>query len=244
MNPTEKQTRFPFIATIVAFSAIVIMLALGFWQLDRKSQKQTRLDNIEEASGASAFQLSEIVTKSDQYLDYQIKAQGTLLEPTFFIDNVIRDGRAGFYIMKPMSTNYGIVTLNYGWIPATGPRGKLPELTFEKTNEVTGILYLPTDNVLVSETNRRYGQFPALLQQVDLDEISMHLDKDVLPFTIRLNQQDEIYTREWQIVSMSPEKHLGYAIQWFGLAIAALTIYLLSVLKHLKAPKVINNEHD
>jgi cytochrome oxidase assembly protein ShyY1 len=30
---------------------------------------------------------------------------------------------------------------------------------------------------------------------------------------------------------MSPDKHLGYAVQWFGLGIAALTIYLLSLMK-------------
>lgn len=244
MQLSEKQSRFPFIATIVAFGAIVIMLILGFWQLDRKSEKEIRLNNIKKASGSSALLLSEIVQKPDDYRDYQVKANGLLLEPLFLIDNVMRDGLAGFYVLKPLSTNYGVVMLNYGWIPASGPRGTLPELEFDSIDRVTGVIYFPTDNVLVKETNSHYGQFPALLQQVDLEEVSRHLEKDVMPFTIRLNPDDSGYVREWQIMSMSPEKHLGYAIQWFGLAIAALTIYLLSVLKYLKAPNAINDEHD
>ena len=31
---------------------------------------------------------------------------------------------------------------------------------------------------------------------------------------------------------MSPEKHLGYAIQWFALALALFVIYIVVNLKH------------
>jgi surfeit locus 1 family protein len=37
--------------------------------------------------------------------------------------------------------------------------------------------------------------------------------------------------REWKVMSMQPEKHLAYAIQWFGLAVAGLTIFLISLRK-------------
>ena len=115
----------------------------------------------------------------------------------------------------------------------------MPELPALK-----GVVYLPVKNSLINETNHSYGQFPVLLQQVDLDEISLHLNEEVLPGTLRLLPDESFFVREWQAVTMSPEKHLGYAIQWFGLAIAALTVYLLSMLKWLKGPSPTSSNED
>ena len=241
MTKINHQPRFPVIATLVAFTAIVIMLLLGFWQLDRKDQKEVRLANIENATNVSALQMADIVANAESFIDFKVESSGVLLSPTFLIDNKIIDGQAGFHVLKPFETNYGVVMLNFGWLKSLGPRGVLPNLTFGSKNVARGVIYKPSDNKLVTETNINYGSFPALLQQVDLVEISRHLNKDVLPFVIRLDPDDSGYIRDWQVITMSPEKHLGYAIQWFGLAIAALTIYLLSVLKKFQAPSVKNN---
>lgn len=42
------------------------------------------------------------------------------------------------------------------------------------------------------------------------------------------------YRREWQIVPFSPERHLGYAVQWFALACALLVIYLVVNFKRIE----------
>ena len=34
------------------------------------------------------------------------------------------------------------------------------------------------------------------------------------------------YRRAWQVVPFGPERHLGYAVQWFAMASALLAIYL------------------
>ena len=38
-------------------------------------------------------------------------------------------------------------------------------------------------------------------------------------------------------VKVSPARNRGYAATWFGLAIAALTIYVLAVRKRMKGPR-------
>ncbi|MCL5256048.1 MAG: hypothetical protein M1363_08050, partial [Gammaproteobacteria bacterium] len=34
--------------------------------------------------------------------------------------------------------------------------------------------------------------------------------------------------REWPIVVMPPHRHYAYAMQWFGLALAALIVFLVA----------------
>lgn len=35
------------------------------------------------------------------------------------------------------------------------------------------------------------------------------------------------YVRDWQIVPFSPQRHLGYAFQWFALAVGMLVIFIV-----------------
>lgn len=47
--------RIPVIPTIVVAAAIVTMIALGFWQLDRKGQKEAMLARYERAQATSSL---------------------------------------------------------------------------------------------------------------------------------------------------------------------------------------------
>lgn len=247
MSNDKSNTRFPYVATLVAFLAIVIMLSLGFWQLDRKVQKEARLASVEIAKQSASIDLAEAFSDTLNYQDYVVSTEGKVLNKYFYIDNKLVNSKPGFYVLVPFSTNFGVVMVNLGWLPATGVRSDLPNFTLPSMDNVQGLLYLPLNNSLISETNNQYGEYPVLLQQVDLDEISKHLNIDILPGVLRLLPSDSEFVREWKAVTMSPDKHLGYAVQWFGLAIAALTVYLLSMLKWLHGPQPtgsINNTNN
>jgi cytochrome oxidase assembly protein ShyY1 len=235
-NNSNTKKGFPYIATVIAFLAIVIMLGLGFWQLERKAQKEARLDNIQLAQSSASIRLNDISTNINEYQDYSVSMEGEPLNSLIFIDNKLVQGRAGFHVIVPYRTDIGLVLVNLGWTPSTAIRGELPSLSLDLQSKVTGIVYLPMLNTLISETNTDYANFPVLLQQVDLQEIEKHLGESVLPAVIRMNTESSDFVRDWQAITMKPEKHLAYAIQWFGLAIAALTVFLLTFLKRLHAP--------
>lgn len=237
MSSDASSTRFPYVATLVAFIAIVIMLGLGFWQLDRKAQKEARLASVEIAKLSANIDLPQAFSDPLNYQDYIVSAGGIVIDKYFYIDNKLVNSKPGFHVLVPFSTDYGVVMLNLGWLSATGVRSDLPRFDLPPMNNIEGLLYLPVNNSLITETNTQYGKYPVLLQQVDLDEISKHLNIDILPGVIRLLPSDSEFVREWQAVTMSPDKHLGYAVQWIGLAIAALTVYLLSMLKWLQGPQ-------
>ena len=180
--------------------------------------------------------------------DFPVSFVGTAqLENLFFIDNKIVSGRTGYQVVVPVATlDKDIVLANLGWLRGNGIRGQLPlisdnlrsELT-KRSTQFTGVVSYPSINAMVSETNTAFGQFPALLQQTDMAQMKQHLraagllsQGKLYPFIVNLTPDESSeFIRNWQPVVMSPEKHLGYAVQWFGLGIAALTIYLLSLMK-------------
>jgi cytochrome oxidase assembly protein ShyY1 len=238
MSPDKTKRKFPVLATLVALGAIVIMLTLGFWQLDRKLEKEGRLERIAFAQQQASIGISDVLDDYMEYQDYSVSANGELLDALFYIDNKLKEGKAGFNAMQPFKTANGVVLLDLGWLAATAPRPALPAFERFGFKHVEGMLYVPENNKLITETNTNYGSFPALLQQIDLKQIEQHLGQSVLPFILRLQDNtSSTFVRDWEAVTMSPEKHLGYAIQWFGLAVAGLTIYLLSLLKWMQVSK-------
>jgi surfeit locus 1 family protein len=63
--------------------------------------------------------------------------------------------------------------------------------------------------------------------------IQAQLGGSLLPFVLRLSPASEQgYTREWQLrTGLTPERHLGYAVQWFALAAALLTLCIWVAVK-------------
>ena len=115
--------------------------------------------------------------------------------------------------------------MNYGWVPAPDMLRSLPTVNIDTALlTFAGVITFPSDNPLVKETNTRLSVFPALVQQLDINAISQGLERHLLPFVIQLTSEDPTFVRVYQPVVMSPQKHLGYALQWFGLAIAAAAI--------------------
>lgn len=212
----------PWLLTAISVSA---MCGLGFWQLERMIQKQQRLASIAQKQSNGSVSLLTALAQPDPR-DINVTFDG---EPDtahlVFLDNQIQDKRVGYDVIVPVSTNAGWVLVNYGWVSAPDMQRSLPAIQLQ--NGVTsfkGIVSVPGKNPLISETNTQSSIFPALVQQVDFSDLSERLNRKLLPYVIQLTTEDVAFVRDFRPVVMSPEKHLGYAVQWFGLAIAAAAI--------------------
>ena len=74
---------------------------------------------------------------------------------------------------------------------------------------------IPTDN------------WPAMVQVVDSQVLSAKLNYELYDFQIELDaDQKEGFQRLWKITTIiSPEKHIAYAVQWFGLALTLTALF-------------------
>jgi surfeit locus 1 family protein len=231
-------SRLPFIATLVTFVCVVIMFALGNWQLQRAEQKTMRLLAIEQAAETEQVDLQQVSNgKIEQMLDMPVNFEGTAdAEHFFLLDNKIHKGRVGYQVLVPMQTYSGTVMTNFGWVAATSSRDILQNIQINnKEMRYAGVLSLPLDNIMVKETAVVDGDWPKVLQQTDLDIIQQHYKKQILPFVVLLTaEENSLFIRDWQPVVMAPEKHIAYAAQWFLLAFAGLAVFIIAQRNKLK----------
>ena len=230
-------SRLPVVATLVTLTAVVIMFALGCWQLQRADEKTARLAAMQRAAETDALSLQQAKEMHEQALDMTVQFNGRMdIERYFLLDNKIQHGTVGYEVLAIVNTIAGKVVVNLGWLAAPRLRSEFPQVDLSaEFQSYRGMVAIPKHNHLITETAEFDQQWPKVLQQVDLKVIEQHYAGDLLPFIVLLDdQQGSGYVRKWQAVVMPPEKHLAYAIQWFLLASAALVIFVIAQHKKFK----------
>ena len=74
--------------------------------------------------------------------------------------------------------------------------------------------------------------WPKVIQAVEMDKLRSAVagqhSTTVFPYPVRIAAGEQgALTVNWQVVNMSPQKHQGYAVQWFAMAAVLVVFYLL-----------------
>lgn len=208
------------------------MAGLGFWQLDRMAQKERRLASIAQKHTDEPMTLSHALRTLADPRDTQVQFTGTPdINRLMYLDNRVVAGQVGYDIVLPVRSDAGWVLVNFGWVKAAPRRTQLPEVTLSAASRsFKGVIAKPGHNPMVTETADT-ATFPLRIQALDPDFLSTLLKMPLVPYVVVLTGDDPRFERQWSPVVMPPEKHLGYAVQWFGLAIAAFIVGLLALRK-------------
>ena len=80
--------------------------------------------------------------------------------------------------------------------------------------------------------------WPRLVQYPDMTELSAALGRDLAPRQVLLDPGvPDGYVRDWAVPGTTPDRHLGYAVQWFAFAALAAAIWIvLSLRKSGESP--------
>jgi len=230
------RSRF-FIPASLIIATLVLLISLGFWQLDRADEKRAIEDQIASAnSGDVEFVTSVEFLKDKEY--YHVRLQGSYIgDKQFIYDNQIVDQISGYYVLTPFILKGAskAVLINRGFIPWSGRRDKLANVDIgEKLTEVKVQISIPVKRMelKVSETT---GDFPVLIQALDLDEMSTIASLDFASVVGLLSPESENgFVRQWEPYTGSIERHIGYAIQWFLMALVLAFIGIRLALKQRK----------
>ena len=67
------------------------------------------------------------------------------------------------------------------------------------------------------------------MQRIDLDKTARDLKRPVLPFVVLMEMAlPHGFVREWSpYLGIGPERHRGYAFQWFSLAAAVAVVWIV-----------------
>jgi surfeit locus 1 family protein len=226
--------RLIWLALVVLSSAA--FAKLGFWQLERSTEKaeliQLQLERshtlIEAPSKTNPNQIPEY-----QYRKVALKGH-YIPELQWYLDNKTHHGKVGYHIISAFKLDQGFVVLvNRGWIQGHPDRRKLPPIELNKNSAIAeGIIYFPSKNQFVSNRLSNFESF-SIIPQIAFSQLSERIvqyapNSDVANYMVLLSPISEMgYVREWKFANMPPEKHIAYAVQWFGISITIWVIFLI-----------------
>lgn len=239
-NERAGRRLHPLVGWILALLAMAAFCGLGAWQLGRAKQKEAMLASAEEILKArKAIPLREALDLSADRFDW-VEATGDFVAgPRLLLDNQLREGRAGIRVYCLFSPAQGFRTLlvDMGWLPLNGSRD-LPTTTCPQGEmSIRGLMAPPPASGLrLGEARVRIDDSTWLATRIEpsatgriwgvVDSPSPRVLK--LDPAIRLG-----YARDLDILpnTLPPERHLGYAVQWFGLALAVFVTALVLSLR-------------
>jgi len=219
----------PFSISLYLF-LMVLLVSLGFWQLDRSEQKAVFVKQQQLSANKTTLKLtSNIDFNKDRYRKVEITGH-YIPTKQYLIDNQIVNGRAGYFVLTPfkITATDHTVLVNRGWLVLNKDRRVLPEISIDSSERtITGrINNFPVVGIRLAGAEIPTEGWPSVVQVVDIKILSEKIGFPLLSYQIELNKEmDDGYIRDWKKKSqMPPEKHIAYAVQWFGLA---LTLTLL-----------------
>jgi surfeit locus 1 family protein len=221
---------------ILATLFIALFLRLGFWQIQRAEEK-TKMIVAEEALAKQEPVKWDSGQKSP--MQYQrIKLEGHYLNNVFLLDNQHYQHQFGYDVFSPLVLGDGsLVMVDRGWVPGYVTNPSLPKIqTPNGLIQFHGSVYFPSKNQWILGPSLEVKEDKIIiLELIDAKMLSHLLQKKVYPFIIRLDKKDAYgFVREWAIVSMPPQRHLAYALQWFVMALVILIIFVSLNLKKKK----------
>lgn len=216
-------------STVVAAVVITIMVQLGNWQLSRAQEKDSRQERLDRLSQEPAVALPPVEVKLEDFLYRQVEARGEYVPGhTIYLDNKIYKGVAGYHIITPLriGTSSMHVLVNRGWAPADRDRTKLPEVpTPTGPVIVSGIATTAMQKTLELSRDMVSGR---VWENLDLDRYRQATKLILQP--VMILQKDDVQdglVRQWPRPDSGSAKNLGYAVQWFAMALAVLITYLV-----------------
>lgn len=149
------------------------------------------------------------------------------------LDNKTYQSKVGYHVLAPfyIEGENKVLLVNRGFIP----RSKLAQLPtiepVEGLRSISGLIYFPSKALILKAESVKMN-WPLILQTADLKLIAEKINHPIHPFYLLLKQGDETnLIREWHPVNFPSYRHLGYAIQWFLLAITLFIIFLALNIK-------------
>jgi len=223
------------ISTIVAFA---ILVALGTWQLQRRDWKHGLIERIEARADAPAKPLAAVLARwrRDRDVEYmRVEMTGELRAGEEFHIYQIRDGRAGWRVVSPFETAGHIVMLDRGFVPEPlkEPQSRAQQPVPDGQITVTGLARATGESNFVTpenepQRNRWYWR--------DLESIVAQLPADererAAPFFVEA--EADALPGQWPRGGVTQlrlrDKHLSYALTWFGLALTLIGVYIAYVV--------------
>lgn len=213
---------------IFAIIFVPITISLGLWQIERANEKKVIISNYDKLLVSTPIALQ----KEQPLENWQpIETVGAYQDLVIYEDNAINSGKAGFKVYHLFQNGDGtFMFVHRGFIERNLIKNNLPRIdTPLRKKNIKGTALFKQNNTFVKnieESDIRIIQ--EFNTSVLIERFPILKDRYLHPFLFNLDVRDaDKFQPIEKPVNMTASKHIGYAIQWFGLcaALIILTIY-------------------
>ena len=243
---TIRVSRNRVLLWALAVLVIALFTRLGVWQLARMHEKQAMLAASRAVLAERRAQPLAIAADPQRARDYDwAGGAGHFIDaPAVLLDNQAHDGRIGIHAYRAFQPAGGpgpIVLVDLGWLPLAGDR-RMPSIPRPQgTLRVAGLLAPPPSAGLANGVAVRQPDGNLLSVALSIPALRQALRLPTLaPRVLKLDPALPLgYVRDLDILpnTMPPQRHLGYAVQWFGLALTVLVTALFLTFRKPRPQK-------
>ena len=226
--------------TLLTLALLALLISLGRWQLRRADEKRVLYDSF--ASGSDATRPIEAATPPLPRYQHLAAAGHYDDSRQVLIDNMVESEQAGYFVITPFELQGGgWILVNRGWVPVGASRAQLPAIP---VNAQARTLHgradnLPSPGIQLGTRGVLAPPYPVVASFPTHEEIAALLKEARWARAADLILLDpgepDGYVRRWSPPGFPPMRHIGYAVQWFGLATALFVIYIVTNSRRVAA---------
>ena len=235
--PSHRLAR-RLLPALLTLALLALLVSLGGWQLRRAGESRALLAAFDAAS-AGARELPPAAAPGPVPRYAHMRLAGRYLpQRQFLLDNMTHAGAAGYRVLTPFATDAGqTVLVDRGWIPAGPSRAVLPAIAVGALPRVLAgrIDELPRAGIALPSPD--VPGWPRVVSFPELAQLSGALRQRLYPRLVLLDPAEpDGYLRDWRPAGLGPERHFGYALQWYALALTLAVIYVVMNLRRAQPP--------
>lgn len=231
----QLRTNFNWKLALFVVIFAPITFSLGLWQLDRAQQKRDIAVQFEQQKQKSAVAIDTL--NSAHWKNYQnISLKGQFQPEYFLVDNQTHNGKFGYEVIQLFKTEGGLqVLVSRGFVAGSLQRDQLPIIQIPTGNvELQGYFYALEDGFVLGDVALG-DSWPQVIPQLAASKLYKHVlknDKIARHFIVRLQTTSpHVLIPHWKIINVKPQKHTGYAVQWFAMFAVLLIMFVIASVK-------------
>jgi len=223
-----------------AVGATAAFTGLGLWQLERARAKAAIERRLEASGGPvqTALPRNADALAAVEYTRVRIRGR-FLPQHQLLLDNRTVEGRPGFDVLTPLQLADGrTILVDRGWVEMDARRRPQRSIELAKTGEVTvsGRLWRPDPAIGLGPAIAPGEGWPRVITRVEYETLETVLGRELERAVIRADGDAEWIFRARSLEpAFGPDRHVGYAVQWFALALTVVVVAItLSVRRGLR----------
>lgn len=211
---------------------VLVFGSAGVWQWQRAQYKERLFDAYARAASAAPVALDQALARIEETRFERVTVTGHYRTPQLLLDHQIQDHRRGVQVVTPfvLADRDAVLLVLRGFLPWTD-RTREPDVAVDPgPRHLQGWLSPPPRPGLRlgGATFERLPGGHLLLTALVPAELERALATPLLPYVLLLDPvSPDGYERHWRPQTLPPERHRGYAVQWFALALAVVAVFVV-----------------